>query len=129
MPGTPRCDSVFSLLASSVAQKDVTAVLRHVHELYPKAPLFALAFSLGANLLLHALSDDANQLSFLSGAGAIGGPWNLLSAADVLEKGLSRLLFSAPLARGLVEYAQRNAKVWFFFLSFVLCLIVRTWPC
>ncbi len=93
-------------------------MLRHVHELYPRAAVFALAFSLGANLLVHALADSAAELSFVAGAAAVGGPWDLLRSAEVLERGLSRLLFSAPLARGLVEYAQRNSEVSLFLFLF-----------
>ncbi len=87
---------------------DHLAVLQHVHKKHPTAPVFALAFSLGANLLVNALSDYSSQLSFLSGAVAVGSPWNLMRSATVLESGLSRLLFSESLAGGLVHYYRRN---------------------
>jgi predicted alpha/beta-fold hydrolase len=105
-----------------LSPQDVVAVLQHVHATYPKAAVFALAFSLGANLLVHALADAPQQLSFVAGAAAVGGPWDLLRSAAVLESGLSRLLYSGPLARGLVQYAQRNheVRVLLVFLSLLI---------
>jgi hypothetical protein len=71
------------------------------------APVFALAFSLGANLLVNTLSDHgiriialfcllffpvfshcfllASSLSFVAGAAAIASPWDLMRSNKQLE--------------------------------------------
>lgn len=55
--------------------KDHLIVLEHVHKRFPKSKIFAVGFSLGANLLVNALADYANHLDFVSGAAALGSPW------------------------------------------------------
>ncbi len=90
--------------------RDHLAVLQHVHAKYPEAKVFAVGFSLGANLLVNCLADYSAELSFLSGAAALGSPWDLIRSSRVLETGISRLLFSASLADGLLDFYRRNEK-------------------
>lgn len=89
---------------------DHVLVLEHVRSRFPNCKIFAVGFSLGANLLVNALSDFSDRLLFLQGAAALGSPWNLQRSSKLLESGLSRLLFSASLAEGLVKFYLRNEQ-------------------
>ncbi len=57
---------------------------------YPGVALFAVGFSLGGNMLLKLLGEQAGSC-VLSGAAAVSVPFDLASCAERLEKGTSRI--------------------------------------
>ena len=57
---------------------------------FPRVPLCAVGFSLGGNMLLKLLGEQAGS-STLSGAAAVSVPFDLAGCARRLEKGTSRL--------------------------------------
>ena len=92
--------------------RDHYLVLLHVAKRFPDAPLLAIGFSLGANLLVNALYDYAEELSpLVRGAMCVGSPWDLERSSKHLEEGrINQWLFSKALADGLVEYFKRNKR-------------------
>ena len=89
---------------------DLCATLLHVRESYPRAPIYAIGFSLGANLLVNCLSDHAEELSFLAGAVVVCSPFDLTRSRHVTTRGISGLVFGPNLSRGLVDYYHRNLE-------------------
>ena len=56
---------------------------------YPKAPLYAIGYSLGANMLLKLLGEEKDNV-LLERAVAVSPPMQLDICADAMDKGLSR---------------------------------------
>ena len=69
---------------------DLDFVVRHILKKFPGRQLVVIGFSLGGNILLKWLGEQADA-SPLHGAVAISVPFDLNSAALNLEKGLSRI--------------------------------------
>ncbi len=69
---------------------DLAAVVEDLRSSRPEAPLGAVGFSLGANVLLKWLGETGAE-NPLSAAAAVSPPFLLSRAADRLERGLSRL--------------------------------------
>ncbi|CAK9155509.1 unnamed protein product [Ilex paraguariensis] len=57
--------------------EDVREVVDHLHLEYPKAPIFAIGTSIGANILVKFLGEDGENVP-IAGAAAICSPWDLL---------------------------------------------------
>ncbi len=69
---------------------DLDFVLQHLHNHYPQARTAAVGFSLGGNVLLKYLGEQANDCS-LSAAVAVSVPYDLADAADRLNRGFSQV--------------------------------------
>lgn len=69
---------------------DLEAVVDHLRHRFPDAPLAAVGFSLGGNILLKWLG-ETGAANALTAAVAVSPPFRLNRAADRLERGLSRL--------------------------------------
>lgn len=71
---------------------DLRLVLRHLRTRYPEAPLGAVGFSLGGNVLLKYLGEEgADAVRVLHAAVAISVPFDLAAGADKLERGMGRI--------------------------------------
>lgn len=71
---------------------DLEWVQRLLSHRFPAAPLGAIGFSLGGNVLLKFLGECArNGAAPIAAAVAVSVPFNLLAGADALERGLSRI--------------------------------------
>jgi len=84
---------------------DVGYFLRRLRERYPHAPVAAVGYSLGGNVLLKWLAERGAGAE-LSAAVAVSVPFLLARAADRLDRGLSRMYrrhFIADLHRTVVE--------------------------
>lgn len=84
----------------SGVSEDLAAVLAHLHSLRPLAPLYAVGYSLGGNVLLKHLGESAANC-LLQGAVAVSVPFRLDQCADRMALGLSRL-YQAHFMRALV---------------------------
>lgn len=69
---------------------DMAHVVETLRERFPERPIAAVGYSLGGNALLKWLGQSAGD-NPLSAAVAVSVPFDLFSAADRLERGLSRL--------------------------------------
>ncbi len=74
---------------------------------YPGVALFAVGFSLGGNMLLKLLGEQAGSC-VLSGAAAVSVPFDLASCAKCLEKGTSRI-YQHWLVRAMKKTARQKA--------------------
>ncbi|SEM22211.1 hydrolase [Halomonas caseinilytica] len=70
---------------------DARRLLERLARHYPSAPRVALGVSLGANMLLKLVAEDADNALGLTGAIAVAPPVNLAACADTLERGTARL--------------------------------------
>lgn len=68
---------------------DANAFISHLKESYPLAKLFAVGYSLGANMLLKLLGEKADK-SYLNAAISISAPMQLDICANRMNRGFSR---------------------------------------
>ena len=68
---------------------DALEYLQHLHKLYPQSKLYAVGYSLGANMLLKLLGEMAEN-SLLTKAVAISAPMQLDVCASFINKGFSK---------------------------------------
>ncbi|MBD5770154.1 hydrolase [Marinomonas colpomeniae] len=78
---------------------DAKAWIEHIKKTFPNAPLFAVGYSLGANMLLKLLGEYEHN-SPLKAAIAISAPMQLDISADAISHGSSRL-YESHLLRSL----------------------------
>ncbi|MQL87972.1 hypothetical protein Taro_020537 [Colocasia esculenta] len=57
--------------------EDIRKVINHLHLEYPKAPLFAIGTSIGANMLVKYLGEEGDGTP-VAGAASICSPWDLV---------------------------------------------------
>ncbi|WP_432468956.1 hydrolase [Agarivorans sp. Z349TD_8] len=68
---------------------DARACIEHLHALNPKAPLFALGYSLGGNMLVNYLAKEPR--SPLTAAAVISAPLHLAACSQRLQQGFSQI--------------------------------------
>ncbi|PKI41889.1 hypothetical protein CRG98_037716 [Punica granatum] len=85
--------------------EDIRVVLHYLHKEYPKAPLFAVGTSIGANILVKYLGEDGENVP-IAGAVAICSPWDLLIGDRFINRRLVQKLYDRALTIGLQGYAQ-----------------------
>jgi len=89
---------------------DVRAVIHHIRENYPHAPLFAIGFSLGANILGKYLGEAGDQTP-LSAAVLLSNPFDLAASSSYLNETWFGRCIDARMATNLKEWMEphRNA--------------------
>ncbi|KAI4388806.1 hypothetical protein MLD38_001103 [Melastoma candidum] len=85
--------------------EDLRDVLNFLNQQYPKAPLFAIGTSIGANILVKYLGEDGENVP-LAGAVAVCNPWDLLIGDRFINRKLVQKLYDRALTIGLQGYAQ-----------------------
>ncbi|OWM67483.1 phospholipase ABHD3-like isoform X2 [Punica granatum] len=85
--------------------EDIRVVLHYLHEEYPKAPLFTVGTSVGANILVKYLGEDGENVP-IAGAVAIGCPWDLLIIDRFIKRRLVQKIYDRALSIGLRDFAQ-----------------------
>ncbi|XKE47420.1 hydrolase [Halomonas organivorans] len=88
---------------------DAHWLLTRLARRYPRAPRVACGVSLGANMLLKLIAEDADEASGLVGAIAIAPPVDLAGSADTLNRGFARLYQRHLLASLKAKVAPRLA--------------------
>lgn len=79
--------------------EELAWVLRRLRdETPPDAPVFAVGVSLGGNVLLKWLGEDAEAARILSAAAAVSAPVDLMAAGEALGRGFNLLYARAFLA-------------------------------
>ncbi|KAL3814517.1 hypothetical protein ACJIZ3_015785 [Penstemon smallii] len=89
---------------------DIRTVVKHLHIQYPKAPLFIVGTSIGANMLVFYLGEDGVNVP-ITGAAAICSPWDPLICDRFLKRGFIQPFYSRALAFGLKRYAYLHKAV------------------
>ncbi|KAI4312686.1 hypothetical protein MLD38_037487 [Melastoma candidum] len=81
-------------------------VVRHVSTRYPKANIYAVGWSLGANILVRYLGEESHRCP-LSGVGSLCNPFNLIIADEDFRKGFNNI-YDKVLAKGLQSIFERH---------------------
>ncbi|WLG96161.1 hydrolase [Pseudomonas sp. FP198] len=105
------CSGEPNLLARSYhsgASEDLAAAIAHLRARRPLAPLFAVGYSLGGNVLLKHLG-EASSDSQLQGAVAVSVPFRLDQCADRIGQGFSRF-YQAHFMREMVAYVRNKQR-------------------
>ena len=101
------CSGEPNLLARSYhsgASEDLAAAVAHLRARYPLAPLYAVGYSLGGNVLLKYLGESGSD-SGLCGAVAVSVPFRLDQCADRIGLGFSRV-YQAHFMREMLAYVK-----------------------
>ncbi|MEJ5865637.1 hydrolase [Pseudomonas farsensis] len=101
------CSGEPNLLARSYhsgASGDLAETIRHLRALRPLAPLYAVGYSLGGNVLLKYLGESGAD-SQLQAAVAVSVPFRLDQCADRIGLGFSKV-YQAHFMREMLAYVQ-----------------------
>lgn len=88
----------------SGASEDLAEVVNHLRAQRPLAPLYAVGYSLGGNILLKYLGESGST-SQLQGAVAVSVPFRLDECADRIGLGFSRV-YQAHFMRAMLTYVK-----------------------
>ncbi|KAL3499154.1 hypothetical protein ACH5RR_038247 [Cinchona calisaya] len=88
---------------------DMSEVVELVNNRYPKANLYAVGWSLGANILVRYLGQESHS-SVLSGAVSLCNPFNLVIADEDFRKGFN-IVYDKSLANGLCKIFKKHAPL------------------
>ncbi|XP_008239230.1 PREDICTED: embryogenesis-associated protein EMB8 [Prunus mume] len=86
---------------------DMREVVAHVGNRYPKANLYAVGWSLGANILVRYLGQESHACR-LSGAVSLCNPFNLVIADEDFRKGFN-IVYDKALASALSKIFKKHA--------------------
>ena len=92
----------------SGVSEDLASVVAHVRAKRPMAPLYAVGYSLGGNVLLKYLGESSDSCP-LKGAVAVSVPFRLDQCADRIGIGFSKV-YQAHFMRELVAYVQTKRQ-------------------
>ncbi len=93
----------------SGASEDLAETVRHLRAQRPMAPLYAVGYSLGGNVLLKYLGETGSD-SQLLGAVAVSVPFRLDQCADRLGLGFSRI-YQAHFMNQMVAYVKTKQRL------------------
>ncbi|OAI95032.1 hydrolase [Pseudomonas putida] len=105
------CSGEPNLLARSYhsgASEDLAEVIAHLRAQRPSAPLYAVGYSLGGNVLLKHLG-EAGSASQLQGAVAVSVPFRLDQCADRIGLGFSRV-YQRHFIREMISYVKTKER-------------------
>jgi predicted alpha/beta-fold hydrolase len=106
------CSGEPNLLARgyhSGASEDLAETVRHLRAQRPMAPLYAVGYSLGGNVLLKYLGESGAD-SQLQGAAAVSVPFRLDQCADRIGLGFSRV-YQSHFMREMVAYVKDKQRL------------------
>ncbi|WP_454254231.1 hydrolase [Pseudomonas sp. Marseille-Q8238] len=92
----------------SGVSEDVLHVIRHLQAKRPLAPLHAVGYSLGGNVLLKYLGETGEE-SGLRGAVAVSVPFRLDHCAERIDRGFSKV-YQAHFMRALIAYVRDKQR-------------------
>ena len=93
----------------SGASEDLAETIAHLRAQRPMAPLYAVGYSLGGNVLLKHLGESGDE-SGLQGAVAVSVPFRLDQCADRIGVGFSRV-YQAHFMRAMVAYVKDKQRL------------------
>ncbi|MDR6715391.1 putative alpha/beta-fold hydrolase [Pseudomonas hunanensis] len=105
------CSGEPNLLARSYhsgASEDLAETIRHLRAQRPLAPLYAVGYSLGGNVLLKYLGESGSA-SQLQAAVAVSVPFRLDQCADRIGLGFSKV-YQAHFMREMLAYVQDKQR-------------------
>ncbi|MGG5287877.1 hydrolase [Pseudomonas shirazensis] len=105
------CSGEPNLLARSYhsgASEDLAEIIQHLRAQRPLAPLYAVGYSLGGNVLLKYLGESGSA-SQLQAAVAVSVPFRLDQCADRIGLGFSKV-YQAHFMREMLAYVQHKQQ-------------------
>lgn len=105
------CSGEPNLLSRSYhsgASEDLAEVIAHLRTLRPLAPLYAVGYSLGGNVLLKHLGESGAN-SELQGAVAVSVPFRLDESANRMGQGFSRI-YQRHFMREMLSYIREKQR-------------------
>lgn len=105
------CSGEPNLLARSYhsgASEDLAEIIQHLRAQRPLAPLYAVGYSLGGNVLLKYLGESGGA-SQLQAAVAVSVPFRLDQCADRIGLGFSKI-YQAHFMREMLAYVQHKQQ-------------------
>lgn len=87
--------------------EDLRQVVNHVKTRHPSSRLYAVGWSLGANILVRYLGEESRNCA-LSGAVSLCNPFNLVLADENFHKGFNNI-YDKALARSLTKIFKKHA--------------------
>lgn len=105
------CSGEPNLLARSYhsgASEDLAEIIQHLRAQRPLAPLYAVGYSLGGNVLLKYLGESGSA-SQLQAAVAVSVPFRLDQCADRIGLGFSKI-YQAHFMREMLAYVQHKQQ-------------------
>ncbi|XP_078440348.1 esterase/lipase/thioesterase family protein [Wolffia australiana] len=87
--------------------RDLSEVTNHVSLCYPKSKIYAVGWSLGANILVRYLGEKSKDCC-ISGAVSLCNPFNLVIADEDFRKGFNNI-YDKALAGGLRRIFRRHS--------------------
>lgn len=95
-------------LFNARATWDVRQLVEHLTELFPNRPLYAIGFSLGANILTNYVA-EAGERCVLKAAVACSNPWNLEIANVALQRSwIGKEVYSKVMGGNLKKLYERH---------------------
>ncbi|KAF8894594.1 AB-hydrolase YheT [Infundibulicybe gibba] len=89
---------------------DLRQALAFISNLYPKAPMVGLGFSLGANVITRYLAEEGDQSRLLGGC-ALACPWDLdKNNIGLLSSFLGKHVYSKGMGGNLLNLLKRHSK-------------------
>lgn len=92
----------------SGASEDLAETIRHLRTQRPLAPLYAVGYSMGGNVLLKHLGETGSNSGVL-GAVAVSVPFRLDHCADRISQGFSKF-YQAHFMREMVAYIKNKQR-------------------
>ncbi|KAL1915911.1 uncharacterized protein VTP21DRAFT_6299 [Calcarisporiella thermophila] len=90
---------------------DLELVVAHVQKLYPKAPLMAIGYSLGANLLVKYLGELGDKAPFVAGI-SVANPFDLFTSSRNLNHSfMGKHFYSPVMSSNLVRNVKRFKNI------------------
>jgi len=104
----PTIDYLLPRSYHSGASEDLAEAIQHLRAKRPLAPLYAVGYSLGGNVLLKHLGETGSNSGVL-GAVAVSVPFRLDQCADRIGQGFSRV-YQAHFMREMVAYIKNKQR-------------------
>lgn len=91
--------------------EEIERILRHVRDLHPGVPRYAVGVSLGGNALLKWLGEAGDAAkSLVDRAAGVSAPVDLTAAGEALDRGFNRQVYTARFLHSLKRKALRKAE-------------------
>ncbi|XP_077248793.1 uncharacterized protein LOC143888304 [Tasmannia lanceolata] len=91
--------------------EDLRKVVNYLHQEHPKAPLFAVGTSIGANILVKYLGEEGENTP-IAGAASICSPWDLVVCDRFINRKVVQKFYDRILTYGLQGYAQLHQPIY-----------------
>uniref|UniRef100_A0A0D6QXW7 AB hydrolase-1 domain-containing protein n=1 Tax=Araucaria cunninghamii TaxID=56994 RepID=A0A0D6QXW7_ARACU len=89
--------------------EDLRQVVKHVGNCFPQSNIYAIGWSLGGNILVRYLGQEAGNCP-LSGAVSLCNPFNLVIADEDFHKGFNNI-YDKALARALRKILKKHERL------------------